>query len=453
MKNKKMTREEKKRLLFHKKYVTPDAGRAETSAERRSAKRASQLQKQSARREARVVKYGSDSVGAVASDVNRRFIAAFMALVFALSCLVVGVNFATKADNETVSDPNIVTSKNLSFNSTTGKYDLTLEAYAKGKTVGDTVPLDIALVIDQSGSMATRDMYPTYVATASKNWTVNAATIDAGTTYYYYDSETDTYYPVQAEEGTIYEKVSSNPHIYQMIGGGHDGASLGVNGTPTHFNVPTDYYCLGSDNRIHKVYVITAGVFAMYYAYPYYYLDENDYYASVPEWQNNIYWVAVFDPWNGYDYNKLREKGLGGFGGEQKEYWKTLTNDHRVNFLGQTNMNQAAAKACRCEYSWISNGDEVKNLYLPKDGTNYNRLYYVNESGGKEYIGNQVYTESQTAYTGVLYEVTGKMTRTEALKEVESCASISIRIFDPSSSMVIDDLKSGAVSNSRIIAS
>ena len=146
----------KKSVLFHKKYVTPDAGRAETSAERRSAKRASQLQKQSARREARVVKYGSDSVGAVAADVNRRFVAAFLALVFALSCLVIGVNFATKADNETVSDPNIVTSKNLSFNSTTGKYDLTLEAYAKGKTVGDTVPLDIALVIDQSGSMATR---------------------------------------------------------------------------------------------------------------------------------------------------------------------------------------------------------------------------------------------------------------------------------------------------------
>ena len=41
----------------------------------------------------------------------------------------------------------------------------------------------------------------------------------------------------------------------------------------------------------------------------------------------------------------------------------------------------------------------------------------------------------------------------EALKEVESSASILINILESSNSIDIDDLKSGAVSNSNIIES
>ena len=103
-------------VLFRKKYVTPDAGRAETSAERRSAKRASQLQKQSARREARVVKYGSDSVGAVAADFNKRFIAAVVALVMAISCIAVEFSVMTKAEEVPYDDADKPVSMNIIVN-------------------------------------------------------------------------------------------------------------------------------------------------------------------------------------------------------------------------------------------------------------------------------------------------------------------------------------------------
>ena len=53
------------------------------------------LTKKNVKQEARIAKYGSDSVAVVAKDMNHRFIAAFMALVFAISCMVVGINFAT----------------------------------------------------------------------------------------------------------------------------------------------------------------------------------------------------------------------------------------------------------------------------------------------------------------------------------------------------------------------
>lgn len=314
-------------------------------------------------------------------------------------------------------DPNIVSDKWLEKEENGDTYKLTMETYAIGETISETmtdpVPMDIALVIDQSGSMGTKDVNPQYVSTGTQNWTVKAAT--SGETYYY--KVGDKYYPVHAQEGTLYEAVNRDPYILQMIGRGHDGATLGVNGTPTHFNIPTSYYCKGSDGKAHKVYVITAGVFAQYYAYPYYYLDDNDPIASQPEWQNNIYWVAVFDPWDGHDFDKLREKGLGAMGGQQKEYWKTLTDAHRVNFLGQTAMNQTATRAARKNYSWITNGDAVTGLYLPKDGTNYDSLYYIDDNGNKVRIGNEVDFEDSTAYRGELYSVQGTATRLEALQE------------------------------------
>ena len=86
-------KEEKRRSLFNKKY--------ETSDERRSAKRVVQLSKQNERREARVVKYGTDSVGVKVANLNHRFIATFVALVMALGCMSAGLSFMVNADDET----------------------------------------------------------------------------------------------------------------------------------------------------------------------------------------------------------------------------------------------------------------------------------------------------------------------------------------------------------------
>ena len=198
-------------VLSRKKY--------ETSDERRSAKRVAQLSKQNERREARVVKYGSDSVGTVAADFNKRFVAAFMALVFALSCLVLGVNFATRAASESsdlqpggtdgVADTasGLVLNKYLSSNSN-GKYDLTLEAYSTSQVqqITEKVPTDFVVVVDQSGSMSTSDM-PTGTATVRNN--VNLETVADGA-YYYYDSQNKQYYRVYGVKDYLYRYYEPN---------------------------------------------------------------------------------------------------------------------------------------------------------------------------------------------------------------------------------------------------
>ena len=93
-------------------------------------KRRLALEKQNARRQKNMTRYGADNGAALVvsrtSDFNRRFVAAFLALVFAISTMVLGLNFATKAEDETSAESNLVTNKILSFNSETGKYDLTL---------------------------------------------------------------------------------------------------------------------------------------------------------------------------------------------------------------------------------------------------------------------------------------------------------------------------------------
>lgn len=66
------TKDEKRRLLLTRKYAMSQK---------------------------RIQKHGSDSVGAIAVDYNRRFIAAFVALVIAISCMAVGFGVRTKAED------------------------------------------------------------------------------------------------------------------------------------------------------------------------------------------------------------------------------------------------------------------------------------------------------------------------------------------------------------------
>lgn len=323
-------------------------------------------------------------------------------------------------DVTNIDDSSVVgTNKTISGPDANGEYTITLDSWATGqsftKPKQNLTNLDIALVIDQSGSMGTTDMNAQFVpeTTPDGGWTIEAAT---GNIQYYYqpDPSKEEYFPVVAEEGTLYEAVEKDIPVNQLFGSGHDGVSLGINGAPTHFNITTDYYCLGSDNKIHKVYAITVGGDFKYYAYTYYYLDDNDYYASVSEWTNNIYWNALTDPWVGHDYDKLREKGVILFG-DHKDYWKTLTNAHRVNFTGQTTMNQAAAAANRSIYSWFSDGDPaVTGLYQKKSGTTYNKLSYIDSNGNKQTIG-EIYTEGSVVYNGTLYKTTGE-SRVSVLK-------------------------------------
>lgn len=177
------------------------------------------LTKKNVKQETRIAKYGSDSVAVVAKDMNHRFIAAFMALVFAISCMVVGINFATKAEEETTIStanltPNAVysndlyRSKALSVNSD-GTYNLNIETYSTGAEVSQQVPTDFVLVLDQSGSMANNDMPTGGFSEAGNSWTINSIA-NSSTAYYYHDSESNEYYRVYAKRGYLYYQYAAN---------------------------------------------------------------------------------------------------------------------------------------------------------------------------------------------------------------------------------------------------
>lgn len=163
---------------------------------------------------------GTLGEGAVAkiSDVNRRFVAAFLALVFAISSLIIGVNFSTKAEDTVASltpgavtdeDSGMVLNKYLTPQDN-GTYDLTLEAYSTAKTnqINEKIPTDFIIVADQSGSMSTTDM-PTGTATVKSNqYLETIANSTQG--YYYYDSKTNNYYRVYGVKDYLYRYYAAN---------------------------------------------------------------------------------------------------------------------------------------------------------------------------------------------------------------------------------------------------
>lgn len=357
-----------------------------------------------------------------------------------------------------VDNEEIHTTKKIVFDENNNQYKLQLEAWATGESVTtydkEPVPTDITLVIDQSGSMSTKDMNAE-AALAGSSWTIEGAT--TGAQKYY--KVGDKYYPVQALEGTIYEKVESKPQVYQMFGRGHDeavGGNLDIHGKG-HLNVPTKYYCLGSDGKIHKIYFATLGAFGRYYAYPYYYYDENNMYIpsdndgyekgydgwigqgwalvnNGPEWRFSVgYGNFSFSAENWIKLTRVGRNSTSPYGGTRGGYvahastyngpegyidWCYQGKIGLVGISGDKNATIANHDRVVKTYSWFGNGNAIDgDIYLPKDGTTYNRLCYIDGNGNKVEIPNTtVYTEDQILSCD-LYEYQGTETRTQVLQQ------------------------------------
>ena len=135
-------------------------------------KRRLAFKKRNVKKEMNLARYGAEGGSALiiakSADFNRRFVAAFLALVFAISTMVLGINFATKAE-EPASTPDpadyLEVNKTISANAD-GTYNINLEAYAKGEisdiAVTEKIPTDFIVVVDQSGSMDYKDMPVSY---------------------------------------------------------------------------------------------------------------------------------------------------------------------------------------------------------------------------------------------------------------------------------------------------
>ena len=192
------TKDERRNILFSKKHVKKETRRAHYGTD-----------------------HGVSYALARGTDLNRRFVAAFLALVFALTTMVVGVNIATKADdpNTVATDPlkpagekgkkgdtsDMVLNKYLTPNGN-GNYDLTLEAYstAEVKPIKEKIPTDFVVVVDQSGSMDTQDM-PTGTPTVQNNKYLEDI---ANGAYFYKDG--DNYYRVYGVKDYLYRYYPAN---------------------------------------------------------------------------------------------------------------------------------------------------------------------------------------------------------------------------------------------------
>ena len=184
-------------------------------------KRRLAFEKRNVKKEQNLARYGIDGGSALimakTADMNRRIIAAILALIFTISCIIVGFNFVTKAEDSQANmqpagiageknDPSgMVVNKYLKTNAE-GNYDLTLEAYRtkETQTITEKIPTDFVLVVDQSGSMDTEDM-PTGEATVQNGKHLEDIADGA---YYYKDG--DNYYRVYGVRDYLYRYYPAN---------------------------------------------------------------------------------------------------------------------------------------------------------------------------------------------------------------------------------------------------
>lgn len=186
-------------------------------------KRRLAFEKRNVKKEQNLARYGAEGgsalVMAKTTEFNRRIIAAILALVFVLTTIVVGYNFAAKADDpdggfkmfESIDDSGFVTRKGIKLDdkgttdTTDDTYDLRMEAYATKnlaqKTLDDKTPLDIVMVLQEGTSMAEQDVLQGYNASSATSFSIN----DAKTKYYLDDG---VYYPLQVDR--VYAPVLDN---------------------------------------------------------------------------------------------------------------------------------------------------------------------------------------------------------------------------------------------------
>ncbi len=185
------TKDERREILFSKKHMKTEHRRAVYGTD-----------------------HGATYALARGTDLNRRFVAAFLTLVFTISCLVAGFSFIGRADANTANltpgkvsntESGMVLNKYLTPNAD-GDYNLTLEAYSTAdmKTVTEKVPTDFVIVVDQSGSMDTSDM-PTGIPTVQNNKYLEDI---ANGAYFYKDG--DNYYRVYGVKDYLYRYYPAN---------------------------------------------------------------------------------------------------------------------------------------------------------------------------------------------------------------------------------------------------
>ena len=269
-----------------------------------------------------------------------------------------------------------------------GERSITLESYATGETYTEylegSVPLDIAIVVDQSGSMSYDDVGTIYTGT-TKAW--KASDVDAGTQYFAYDSTDKKYYPVRTESGPLYSSAGTQFKVYEEF---HDEHSLNPFGGRSWGNESDNslYYYRESDKTMHLVYynTKTTGVSTRladlaFYVTLFYFTDSTS--GSAPSSSSS--------------FNTAIAQGT-------------------VKRLGPNTDNFASDWYYTWKYFDISGDHDYYNGTLyKKTGEGKNAICYTRDNGTVVTLGTTCFA-GDTIYTGRLY-TEKRSTRLKAMKD------------------------------------
>ena len=143
---------------------------------------------------------------------NKKLASRLLAALMALACVLTLLPGAAMAAGD--DGGKMVVNKTATLEDD-GTYTINLSAYATGRTTTETIktgkPLDIVLVLDQSGSMA--DSITSYSYQPRENRSYSYNSYGGKTTYYYLDTD-GNYYPVKRDSEWHFDWVDSYTTYY-----------------------------------------------------------------------------------------------------------------------------------------------------------------------------------------------------------------------------------------------
>lgn len=144
---------------------------------------------------------------------NKKLASRLLAALMALACVLTLLPGAAMAAGED-DGGKMVVDKTATLEDD-GTYTINLSAYATGRTTTETIktgkPLDIVLVLDQSGSMA--DSITSYSYQPRENRSYSYNSYGGKTTYYYLDTD-GNYYPVKRDSEWHFDWFDSYTTYY-----------------------------------------------------------------------------------------------------------------------------------------------------------------------------------------------------------------------------------------------
>ena len=168
---------------------------------------------------------------------NKKLASRLLAALMALACVLTLLPGAAMAAGED-DGGKMVVDKTATLEDD-GTYTIELSAYATGQTTTETIktgnPLDIVLVLDQSGSMA--DSITSYSYQPRENRSYSYNSYGGKTTYYYLDTD-GNYYPVKRDSEWHFDWIDS--YITYYLYYTKNGQNYYLSGTGVTTQRPTN---------------------------------------------------------------------------------------------------------------------------------------------------------------------------------------------------------------------